>query len=43
MDVVAYPKLLVNDQKELQQQLNQVVRSTEAFLAADFGTMRGST
>jgi TolB-like protein/Flp pilus assembly protein TadD len=35
MDVVGYSKLPVNEQKEIQRQLNQVVRSTENFLAAE--------
>jgi hypothetical protein len=29
MDVVGYSKLLLDKQRELQQQLNQIVRSTE--------------
>src|SRR5437660_4127875 len=35
MDVVGYSKLLINEQRELQQQLNQIVRSTEHFRAAE--------
>ena len=35
MDVVGYSKLLVNEQRELQQQLTDVVRSTEQFQAAE--------
>ena len=35
MDVVGYSKLLLNEQRELQQQLNQIVRSTEHFRAAE--------
>jgi TolB-like protein/class 3 adenylate cyclase/Tfp pilus assembly protein PilF len=34
IDVVAYSKLLVNEQIELLQELNQIVRSTECFCAA---------
>jgi len=35
MDVVGYSKLLLNEQREIQQQLNQIVRSTEHFCAAE--------
>lgn len=35
MDVVGYSKLLLNDQRELQQHLAQVVRNTEAFRTAE--------
>src|SRR6266566_6478655 len=35
LDVVGYSKLLVNEQIELLQQLNQVVRNTECFRAAE--------
>jgi len=35
IDVVGYSKLLVNEQIELLQQLNQIVRSTECFRAAE--------
>jgi TolB-like protein len=35
MDVVGYSKLLVNEQSEVQQQLNQIVRSTGQFRAAE--------
>ena len=35
MDVVDYSKLLVNEQIELLQELNQIVRSTECFRAAE--------
>src|SRR5437773_7778601 len=35
MDVVGYSKLLVNEQIELLQELNQVVRGTECFRAAE--------
>jgi TolB-like protein/class 3 adenylate cyclase len=35
IDVVGYSKLLVNDQVELLQELNQIVRSTECFGAAE--------
>jgi TolB-like protein/class 3 adenylate cyclase/Tfp pilus assembly protein PilF len=35
IDVVGYSRLLVNEQIELLQQLNQIVRSTECFRAAE--------
>jgi TolB-like protein/class 3 adenylate cyclase/Tfp pilus assembly protein PilF len=35
IDVVGYSKLLVNEQVELLQELNQMVRSTESFRAAE--------
>ena len=35
MDVVGYSKLLINDQKELQQKLTEIVRNTESFRAAE--------
>jgi TolB-like protein/class 3 adenylate cyclase/Tfp pilus assembly protein PilF len=35
IDVVGYSKLLVNEQIELLQELNQIVRGTESFRAAD--------
>jgi TolB-like protein/Tfp pilus assembly protein PilF/class 3 adenylate cyclase len=35
MDVVGYSKLLINEQRELQQQLSQIVRNTEQFRAAE--------
>src|SRR5882724_9506203 len=35
IDVVGYSKLLIDDQRELQQQLNQIVRNAEQFRAAD--------
>ena len=35
MDVVGYSKLLINEQRELQQQLSQIVRSTEQFRSAE--------
>src|SRR5438477_8108915 len=35
IDVVGYSKLLVNEQIELLQQLNQIVRGTECFRAAE--------
>src|SRR4029450_6753166 len=35
IDVVAYSKLLVNEQIELLQELNRIVRSTECFRAAE--------
>ncbi|PYL34295.1 MAG: hypothetical protein DMF38_08825, partial [Verrucomicrobia bacterium] len=34
IDVVGYSKLLVNEQIELLQELNQIVRNTECFRAA---------
>jgi TolB-like protein/class 3 adenylate cyclase/Tfp pilus assembly protein PilF len=37
IDVVGYSKLLVNEQIELLQELNQLVRSTECFRAAETG------
>ena len=35
MDVVGYSKLLIDDERELQEELSEVVRSTEAFRTAD--------
>jgi hypothetical protein len=35
IDVVDYSKLLVNEQIELLQELNQIVRSTECFRTAE--------
>ena len=35
IDVVGYSKLLVNEQIELLRELNQIVRSTECFRAAE--------
>jgi TolB-like protein/class 3 adenylate cyclase/Tfp pilus assembly protein PilF len=35
IDVVGYSKLLVNEQIEVLQELNQIVRNTECFCAAD--------
>src|SRR5262245_26233 len=35
IDVVGYSKLLVNEQIELLQELNRIVRSTESFRAAE--------
>src|SRR6266436_7538319 len=35
IDVVGYSKLLVNEQIELLQQLNQIVRGTDCFRAAE--------
>ncbi len=35
MDVVGYSKLLIDQQRELQEQLSQIVRSTECFRAAE--------
>src|SRR4029077_1369477 len=35
MDVVGYSKLLINEQRELQEQLSEIVRSTEQFRAAE--------
>src|SRR6266513_4188870 len=35
IDIVGYSKLLINEQHELLQELNQMVRTTEAFRAAE--------
>ena len=35
VDVVGYSKLLVNEQIELLQELNQIVRNTECFRSAE--------
>ena len=35
MDVVGYSKLLIDEQRELQQQLNEIVRNTEQFRLAE--------
>src|SRR6266540_6230078 len=35
IDVVVYSKLLVNEQIELLQELNQIVRNTDSFRAAE--------
>ncbi len=35
MDVVGYSKLLIDDQRALQEQLNEIVRSTEQFRAGE--------
>jgi len=35
IDIVGYSKLLIDDQRELQQQLNHIVRNTEAFRTAE--------
>jgi hypothetical protein len=35
IDIVGYSKLLIDDQRELQQQLNEIVRGTEQFRAAE--------
>jgi TolB-like protein/Flp pilus assembly protein TadD len=35
MDIVGYSKLLIHEQTELQQRLNEIVRSTNQFRAAD--------
>jgi TolB-like protein/Tfp pilus assembly protein PilF len=35
IDTIGYSKLLIDDQRELQQQLNQIVRGTEQFRAAE--------
>src|ERR1700720_276015 len=35
MDVVGYSKLLINEQRELQEQLSEIVRNTEQFCAAE--------
>jgi hypothetical protein len=44
IDIVGYSKLLIDDQRELQQQLNQIVRNTEQFrttIRNDRGFFRG--
>jgi TolB-like protein/Tfp pilus assembly protein PilF len=35
IDIVGYSKLLTNEQRQLQQQLNQIVRETDQFRAAE--------
>ena len=35
IDIVGYSKLLIDDQRESQHQLNQIVRKTEPFRAAE--------
>ena len=35
IDIVGYSKLLIDDQRESQHQLNQIVRNTESFRAAE--------
>src|SRR6266446_7064377 len=35
IDIVGYSKLLINEQHELLQELNQIVRTTETFRAAE--------
>jgi len=35
IDIIGYSKLLIDDQRELQAQLNQIVRATEQFRAAE--------
>jgi TolB-like protein/Tfp pilus assembly protein PilF len=35
IDIVGYSKLLIDDQRDLQAQLNQIVRATEQFRAAE--------
>jgi len=35
IDIVSYSKLLIDDQRELQEQLSQIVRGTEQFRAAE--------
>ena len=35
MDVVGYSKLLLDEQREIQEQLNKIVRSTEQVRAAE--------
>ena len=35
MDVVGYSKLLVDEQREIQEQLNKIVRSSEQVRAAE--------
>ena len=37
MDVVGYSKLLVNEQREVIQQLNQIVRKTAQFRKSEAG------
>ena len=37
IDVIGYSKLLVNEQIELLEELNQIVRSTECFRVAEAG------
>lgn len=37
IDIVGYSKLLINEQRESLQELNQIVRGTEAFRAAETG------
>ena len=34
IDIVGYSKLLIDEQRELQQQLNEIVRNTDQFRAA---------
>jgi hypothetical protein len=35
IDIVGYSKLLINEQHEMLQKLNQIVRGTEAFKSAE--------
>ena len=35
IDIVGYSKLLIDDQRDLQEQLNKIVRGTERFRAAE--------
>jgi len=35
MDLVGYSKLLINDQRELQEQLSEIVRGTNCFRSAE--------
>src|SRR5205807_3073681 len=35
IDIVGYSKLLIDEQRELQQQLNQIVRNTDQFRIAE--------
>src|SRR6266513_3914138 len=35
IDIVGYSKLLIDDQREVLQQLNQIARNTESFRAAE--------
>ena len=35
IDIVGYSKLLINEQREALQELNQIVRATEAFRTAE--------
>jgi hypothetical protein len=41
LDIVGYSKLLSDEQKELVQELNQIVRETEQFRAAEGAGVHG--